>query len=266
MKILLTPTILILFVSICIGQYNFGIEMEEYDVKIKGKLNLSTVGSSVIIGDNAGMNDRSFAPNVYIGLNAGMSSVTNVSNTIIGAYAGMRNSTNQNTLIGSEAGRNTFSGNAFANTFVGHASGITNESGSSNVFIGQFSGGGLKHGKSNVCIGNSAGPESSGIYFNGDHNIYIGYRAGDGINADQSNRLVIESGNQDNPLIYGEFDNDLLKVNGTLHVTETAKLEPRTTVPSACTTASEYGLMYYDSSSSPNKLRLCTDVGWRNLN
>lgn len=260
MKTTLTLTLL-LTVSIVYGQYNFGMQLEEHDVKIKGKLHLSTIGSSVVIGENAGMNDRSFAPNVYIGLNAGMTSVSNVSNTIIGANAGIRNSTNQNTFIGSEAGRNTFGGNSFANTFVGHASGLTNESGSSNVYIGQFSGGGLKHGKSNVCIGNSSGPESSGRSFDGDQNIYIGYRAGDGIDSDQSYRLVIESDNQNNPLIYGEFDNDLLRVNGTLHISQMAKLEPQFTAPIICG-SDGMGTLYVDTRGV---LYFCDGTRWKTV-
>lgn len=259
MKHLLTPALL-LYISVCFGQYNYGLDIGEHDVKVEGKLNLSTRGNSVIIGENAGMNDRAFAPNVYIGENAGMSSINSVSNTIIGANAGMRNSTNQNTFIGTESGRNTHGASAFSNTFLGCSSGYRNERGNSNVYIGKFSGGGLRHGNNNVCIGSLSGPETSGNSFDGHQNVYIGYLAGSSIGPDESNRLVIETGDQENPLIYGEFDNDLLRVNGTLHISETAKLEPQSIAPTCG--SDEMGSMYADTQGV---LYFCNGTSWRSV-
>jgi len=81
----------------------------------------------------------------------------------------------------------------------------------------------------------------------------LGYFYGAGpsnLNSDASNRLYIDvipnefsflTGN-DTPLIYGEFDNDLVRINGTLHITKTAKLTPLITPP-ACTSTEE-GLLY----------------------
>jgi hypothetical protein len=48
--------------------------------------------------------------------------------------------------------------------------------------------------------------------------VLIGYEAG---NAETgSNKLYIENSNSTTPLIYGEFDNDILRVNGTLQVND----------------------------------------------
>jgi len=61
----------------------------------------------------------------------------------------------------------------------------------------------------------------------GSHNIAIGVGAGPSSNnPDLSNRLYIDVNTtfpfgNGNPLIYGEFDNELIRINGLLEVTET---------------------------------------------
>jgi hypothetical protein len=51
---------------------------------------------------------------------------------------------------------------------------------------------------------------------NGSGNVFLGYRAG--YNDTGSNRLYIDNSAASRPLIYGEFNNDILDVNGQLHV------------------------------------------------
>ena len=53
----------------------------------------------------------------------------------------------------------------------------------------------------------------------GDSNIFIGYEAG--YNETGSNKLYIHNSRTSNPLIYGEFDNGLVTINGDLSVTGT---------------------------------------------
>ncbi len=69
-------------------------------------------------------------------------------------------------------------------------------------------------GDENVCIGNLAGNDITG---NG--NVCIGHQAGDGQIA-INNRLYIHNSNTASPLIYGEFDNRLLVINGELLATD----------------------------------------------
>lgn len=76
-------------------------------------------------------------------------------------------------------------------------SGPDNVTGSSNTYIGYDSGISLD-GNANICIGNESGPTSSQT---------------------SSNLLFIDIETTDNPLIYGEFDNDFIKINGTFEVT-----------------------------------------------
>jgi len=57
---------------------------------------------------------------------------------------------------------------------------------------------------------------ASGFSNQGNANVFLGYQAGQ--NAAGSNRLYIENSSSNSPLIYGEFDNNLLRINGTLNI------------------------------------------------
>jgi hypothetical protein len=84
--------------------------------------------------------------------------------------------------------------------------------GSSNTFIGENALKVNRNGNNNVAIGFQAGIKNSG---NG--NIFLGSNAGNN-NEYQfvSDRLLIANSTTSKPLIYGEFDNELLKINGKL--------------------------------------------------
>jgi hypothetical protein len=69
----------------------------------------------------------------------------------------------------------------------------------------------------NVLIGTSAGSSLT----TGSSNVLIGYTAGNALTT-ESNKLYIENSNSTTPLIYGEFDNDLVRINGDLDVVLTA--------------------------------------------
>lgn len=67
-------------------------------------------------------------------------------------------------------------------------------------------------GDNNTILGCSAGANN----FSGSGNLFLGYQAG--FNEAGSNRLYIDNSSTSTPLIYGEFDNDLVAINGTLKV------------------------------------------------
>jgi hypothetical protein len=100
------------------------------------------------------------------------------------------------------------------NAFVGTTSGYSNSSGTENTFLGTSSGAGNTTGSNNTYIGRRAG------HFNqtGSGNVFLGYYAG-GSEMD-SNRLYIANSDTIAPLIYGEFDNNLLKLNGEVRVVD----------------------------------------------
>ena len=184
--------------------------------------------SNIYIGNNAGTKLSNGLYNIYIGDSAGYNNTAfQVCNIFIGPLSGYNNSGSANTFIGSETGKlntsggyNTFLGNRAGwkntnggyNTFLGNGSGYNNSTGGSNVFIGFYSGSDNISGAYNTFIGNSSGHEILG-----SRNICIGYQAG--YNETGSDKLYIESSNSASPLIYGEFDNDLVRINGDFDIT-----------------------------------------------
>ena len=200
-----------------------------------GRIEVLNTGKSVFIGEGAGANDDlSDNENIAIGYNALNSN--NVSfgtqNIAIGAYAGEQMSfATKNLLIGYKAGQSLTSGGG--NLFIGNSIGGSNLTESSNntiigngalsdftteiydnVFIGDNAGGGMTTGNENVIIGAYAGEN----FTIGNGNILIGFEAGMSYTDTFNNRLFIDNSTTDAPLIYGEFDNNLLQINGTLSI------------------------------------------------
>ena len=174
----------------------FDIGGTEYFRMEEGRLNVSFTGQSVFLGGQAGQNDDlTNNNNNYIGFKAGRFGTTAENNVAIGTWA------LENITLGK------------SNISIGTLSGRNNQAGENNVLIGNGSGRGTSlHNKfNNVMIGKNSGYNS-----NGDGNVFLGFESG--YNESGNNRLYIENSNSATPLIYGEFDNDLLRVNGTLNI------------------------------------------------
>jgi hypothetical protein len=135
-----------------------------------------------------------------------------------GVGAGHSNSGNYNTFIGGSAGYYNTSGQA--NTFIGDWAGIDNSTGAYNTFVGHQAGKDNEIGINNTYIGQAAG-----YYAKGSGNVFIGNGAGF-YEAAGSNKLYIDNyyNSGSSPLIYGEFDNRVVQINGSL--TMTAVLSP----------------------------------------
>ncbi len=146
---------------------------------------------NIFIGEGVSPAGFPVNENVMIGYQAGAESESVIQTVAIGKESG-KNLANAgyNTLIGTRAGIN--STNAFFNTFIGTGSGQENTTGDDNVYLGY----------------------NTGYNSNGSKNVFIGAQAG--LNEAGSNKLYIESSPSSSPLIYGEFDNDLLRINGEL--------------------------------------------------
>ncbi|MFT3794882.1 beta strand repeat-containing protein [Flavobacterium sp.] len=163
------------------------------------------------LGYNALQGNLTAIGNTAIGSGA-LNNETGANNTALGTSAGFENQTGtNNTYIGFEAGRyNTFATNN--NTFLGYQAGLFS-TGSFNVALG-----------SNTLKANSATANNVAIGYNaltsntGTGNVAIGYSAASAETG--SNKLYIEntSANADGALIYGEFDNNIVRVNGTIQV------------------------------------------------
>ncbi len=157
----------------------FDLGGKEYLVLDNGRIETINTGGSVFLGNGAGENDN-------------MSSTHNV-------------------FVGHQSGYDNTSGEK--NTFIGYQSGYDNTTGENNTFIGRRTGYSNTTGSYNVFFGNSAGRLNT----TGSYNVFLGRSAG--YNETGSNKLYIENSNSTSPLIYGEFDNDKVVVNGTFEAT-----------------------------------------------
>lgn len=145
------------------------------NARIQGRLALiKAVGdSTIIIGENAGINDNGNTKNIYIGANAGKQTTTGNVNMFIGHQSGQSNTTgNSNTFIGYLSGHENISG--FANTFIGYQAGMANVNGFWNTFVGDQAGMDFTYGWSNTFIGKYAGQFSTG----GNNNTFVGRNTG----------------------------------------------------------------------------------------
>ena len=129
------------------------------------------------------------------------------------------------------------------NTALGAWTLKDNLSGTSNTAIGALA---LNKSKSsnNVAIGSSA------LYnnINGEGNVAIGKSAG--YNETGSNKLYIENSNSATPLIYGEFNNDLIRINGKQEITGTLKIEGGTPGAGKVLTSDADGLASWTTPTS----------------
>lgn len=151
--------------------------------------------------------------NIGIGQAAGRYNVTGNNNVCIGETAGngvSGNSFSDNVFIGMQAGRVVTT--ALRNVGVGTQSLLDLTTATDCVAIGRLALQNLTSGSRNVAIGQQAG----GGVVTGAQNVFIGNLAGS--QETGSNTLYIENTNTTTPLIYGEFDNNIVQINGKLTV------------------------------------------------
>jgi hypothetical protein len=168
---------------------------------------------NIAIGRRALENNTTGGSNIAVGVNTLRDNTSGWYNTAVGLQALSNNTSGQrNTAIGLDALNHNTEG--IKNTAVGMWSSYMNNSGDENVVIGYFADGFNEEGSTNTIIGQEAG--YAGVSHSKSGAVYLGYQAG--YNDTNDNRLYIENSNSATPLIYGEFDNDLLRVNGILDI------------------------------------------------
>lgn len=185
-------------------------------------------GSSIFFGIDAGINDDGTDnQNVGVGFQTLLANTIGFSNTASGYQALNSNSTGSaNTAVGRSSQSSNTTG--FGNTTIGNNSLYTNTTGYGNTVMGGVALYANTTGYYNTVIGtgalnlnttgvfNTALGGNAGANSIGDGNIYLGYNAG--FIETGSNKLYIENSNSTAPLIYGEFDNDIVGINGSLGV------------------------------------------------
>jgi trimeric autotransporter adhesin len=184
----------------------------------KSGLSNKTGYSNVYIGQEAGMstNSNTVSPpvfNVYIGYQSGYNDYEGTYNTFIGYQTGFTNASgNWNTFIGNQAGYYNSTGNA--NLFMGYQAGLNNTTGKYNVFNGYAAGRANTSGSRNTFIGLWAGYKN----VSGNYNVSIGNNAGYWETGNRKLYISVAKGINlsqgiDSSLIYGEFDNQLIRLN-----------------------------------------------------
>jgi len=137
--------------------------------------------------------------NIAIGYQSLYATTTGTSNSAVGFQALYNNTTGSN------------------NVAMGYGALQSGTGASNNVAIGYYSGYNAKGGN-NVFLGYNAGVGVTG----GTGNVMIGYNAG--YTGDRSNQLYISNSNTNTPLVWGDFSNTILAVNGSLGVGTTNPL------------------------------------------
>jgi hypothetical protein len=170
--------------------------------------------SSMILGHQTTGTLSAAADNTGVGYGTLESITSGQNNTAIGSHAGNSvTSGERNTYLGSFASRD---GSGSNNTYIGSLSGGPFDgatSGSENTGVGATALNRITTGQTNVAIGKDAGFDLT----SGSGNVLIGYSAGYSLTT-QSNRLYISNSNDATPLIYGEFDTDILRFNGRVGI------------------------------------------------
>ena len=180
---------------------------------------LDSASDNTIVGFEAGAMNTSGELNTFIGAWSGHANLSGDKNTFIGYYAGFRNKVgHSNSIVGNGSGSFLLGSE---NTFVGIGSGGNCVNCFKNTMIGQDAGRFMDEGNNNTLAGSGAGKNSKG-----DLNI----RIGNNFDADCSDPGCLDVNNQtlyidktesDHPLIYGNFSDDHVVINGELEVTYT---------------------------------------------
>ncbi|MCB9205545.1 MAG: tail fiber domain-containing protein [Flavobacteriales bacterium] len=177
-----------------------------------GRLEVLNTGRSVFLGNSAGENDDLTTNfNVYVGYQAGQNGTTAERNTAIGAEAMKTITTGKyNVSVGGFTLNSITNGED--NIAIGNPALFNLTTGDRNISMGGLSLNSLVSGNRNIAIGFEAGKFTTGT-----GNVFIGDQAA--LNETGSNKLYIENSSSATPLIYGEFDTDLVRINGDLEVT-----------------------------------------------
>ena len=152
--------------------------------------------------------------NVAIGFASLRYNTTGIRNVAIGANSGRGKSAggvwSQNTFVGYSIALNIENG-CYYNSGIGSGALAGLTTGDHNIGIGRNTANSITTGNRNTVVGNGAGQALTTT----SDNVMLGYAAGGQEIGDH--KLYIANTNTTTPLIYGEFDTPLLKINAELH-------------------------------------------------
>ena len=224
--------------DILVAKYDkvqIGKESQGAKLEVAGLISQIATGQSVFLGEDAGrIDDGTNNQNAFVGYQSGYKNNDGYVNSFLGYQSGYNNASGAgNTFIGNVSGYSTTSGGL--NTIIGDRSGYSNTEGNHNTYLGYKSGFLNATGSDNVCLGYKAGYYETG-----------------------SNKLYIHNAATAFPLIYGEFDNNLVSINGKLGVgtssptnlLELSSVSPKLYFNRESSTSSLSGLYWRSTSDS----------------
>lgn len=217
-----------------------------------GDLPISTGFNWIALGFESGYSNTTGGNWTAIGVGSGKQSTTGTSWTAIGITAGRDNSTGDNwTAIGGFAGQQNTTGNNW--TAIGVVAGAANKTGNNWTAIGGFAGFNNITGSNWTAIGFNAGRDS-----NTSNGMFLGFEAG---RFEANNNRLHIANNSSESLIYGEFDNKVVRINGRLSASLMLPGSYTTsTLPSPIGIA---GTIVYNTSI--NKLVLSNGTTWETI-
>lgn len=214
------------------GVHSIYMSESEYDNRNVGvgfnALKLNTTGfNNASVGYRSLFANTTGSSNASVGYNTLKSNTTGSTNSGFGNEVLYLNTSGySNSALGSQSlYANTTGKN---NAAMGNKALFYNTTGNNNVAIGSEAGGADTTSKNNVYIGFQAGGSVGDAKKDRSDNVFIGYKAGS--QETESDKLYIENTDSDEPLIYGDFDEDHLKVNGILAVRDETRLNGYTSL------------------------------------
>lgn len=194
-------------------------------------------GNCISIGSFAGQSNSIYT--IKIGQYAGTSSTGGYS-TYIGWNNGKTGTGNYNTYIGHAIAANATSTTAYSNNIIGTNSLSKITSGYYNCGLGESIFNNLTSGYNNIQLGSGGDSLKTG-----HDNIYIGHQSGIGFTGNY--KLAIGSNTLGNlPMIYGEFDNKIMRFNAALTIVDTLTLNKNLYLLNT-TSANPYGIIYKET-------------------
>lgn len=188
-------------------------------------MNATTAQQNVAIGVSSFTNSISASGNVAVGASSLYSNTIGDYNVAVGHNAAYyQKAASLTVAIGAQSHFYLVSGNS--NIGVGYKTGFSLVKGNKNISIGTYALYSLQEGADNVAIGANAGYNITANSYNciigtnagysclGTSNVMLGTNAG--YSETGSNKLYISNTTTTTPLIYGEFDNNLLKIKGDI--------------------------------------------------
>lgn len=217
-----------MFSTQLLAQKSVGIRMDGRDFIFQKnnenamRIDFTNFGN-LFIGKNAGLftlidttSVLGGEQNIFIGDYSGYDNTSGFDNIFLGPFAGNKNVTGySNIYVGNGAGLNSKTG--ITNVAVGIISLSNMIVGNQNVALGASAGGKLKNGSNNIFIGNSSGGESTADSLS-NNSIYLGTNSGHGLTGDNQLFISHSFSPRPLPLIWGDFDNDSVKVYGTFGI------------------------------------------------